>query len=175
MHRRNALPAFSGAMATPLLISLPCAAWCQTAKLPTLDHSQYLTETVMLGALSLQVSTLAVQRTRNPKVRQFAQFEINEQTAMQQVLTDGEEAKPVALDSAHAAVLTQLLGTSDKTFDTTYVEDELSVHAELLNGQQSFLNNRPTSDDYRHIATLARTTIQMHLTMLQDLQAMLSA
>lgn len=174
MNRRNALLAFSGTMAMPLLVSLPRSAAAQTPKVPTLDHSQYLSETLMLGVLSQQASMLAVQRTQNPKVKQFAQFEIAEQTTMHEVLTDGGDTRSVALDSAHAAVLTRLQGESDKTFDRAYVQEELSAHAELLNAQQSFLNNRPSNDDYRHIAMLARTTIQMHLTMLQDLQATLS-
>jgi predicted outer membrane protein len=175
MNRRNALLAFSGAMATPLLVSLPRLAMAQTTKLPTLDFSQYKTETLMLGALSQQASALAAQRARNANVKQFAQFEIAEQTTMHEVLTDGEESKPIALDSAHAAILTQLQGADDKSFDRGYVQDQLNVHAELLNTQQSFLNSRPTSDDHRHVAMLARTVIQMHLTMLQDLQARLAA
>ena len=48
-----------------------------------------------------------VQAT-HPKVRQFAQFEVNEQTAMAQVLTDVNNPPPVPLDAQHAALLQQL-------------------------------------------------------------------
>lgn len=167
--------AFSGAMASPLLVALPRLAGAQTAKLPTLDHSQYKTETLMLGTLSHQASALATERSRNAKVKEFGQFEIAEQFTMAQVLTDEDNPKPVPLNSTHAAVLTHLQGESDKGFDRAYVQAELTVHDELLNAQQAFLNTAPTDDDYRHIAMLARTTIQMHLALLHDLQNMLTA
>lgn len=128
----------------------------------------------MLGTLSLQASMLAAERTRNPKVKEFAQFEIAEQTTMAQVLTDEDHPKAVALDPTNAAVLTRLQGASDKEFDREYVQAQLTGHDELLNAQQAFLNIRPSDDDYRHIAMLARTTIQMHITMLHDLQNMLT-
>ena len=46
------------------------------------------TETLMFGGLSKQTSQLAVERSRNPKIKEFAEFEIDEQTTMAQVLTD---------------------------------------------------------------------------------------
>jgi putative membrane protein len=174
MNRRIALRAFSGAMASPLLLAMPHLAGAQTAKLPTLDHSQYKAETLTLGSLSRQASTLAAERTRNAKVKQFAQFEIAEQITMAQVLTDENSPKPVPLDPTSAAVLTRLQGVSDKEFDRTYVQDALTVHDELLHAQQAFLNTQPSDDDYRHIAMLARTTIQMHQALLHDLQSMLA-
>jgi putative membrane protein len=175
MNRRNALMALSGAMATPLLVTLPGLATAQSAKLPTLDHSQYEAETLMFGGLSKQASQLAVERSRNPKIKEFAEFEIDEQTTMAQVLTDKANPEPVPIDPEHAEILKRLQGVSDTDFDRAYVQEELTVHAELLTAQQSFLNNRPSDDDYRHIAMLARTVIQMHVTMLHDLQAALPA
>jgi predicted outer membrane protein len=166
---------FSGAMASPLLVALPGLAGAQTTKLPTLDHSQYETNTLMLGTLSQQASTLAAERTRNANVKQFAQFEVAEQMTMAQVLTNENHPKPVSLDPTNAAVLTRLQAESDKGFDKAYVQAELTIHDELLNAQQAFLNIQPSDDDYRHIAMLARTTIQMHLALLHDLQNALNA
>lgn len=79
------------------------------------------------------------------------------------------------MDSEHAAILRRLQGETDKGFDRAYMEEELTIHAELLNTQQSYLNNDPSNDNYRHIAMLARTVIEMHITMLHDLQSMLPA
>lgn len=88
MNRRYALMTLSGVMATPLLVSLPRLALAQSEKLPTLNLSQYKAETLMLGSLSRQASQLAEERTRNPKIKEFAEFEIAEQTTMGQVLTN---------------------------------------------------------------------------------------
>lgn len=175
MNRRYALMTLSGVMATPLLVGLPRLALAQSEKLPTLDRSQYRAQTLMLGSLSKEASQLAAERSRVPKIKQFAEFEIAEQTTMAQVLTDENNPKPVAMDPEQAAILRRLQGATDKEFDRTFVEEELTTHAELLNAQQSFLNNDPSDADYKHIAMLARTVIEMHITMLHDLQAMLPA
>lgn len=174
MNRRYALMTLSGAMATPLLVALPRLAVAETTKLPTLDRSQYKTQTLMIGTLSKQTSMLAAERSRNPKVKQFASFEIAEQNTMAQVIEDENNPQPAALDPEHAAILTRLQGEQDKGFDMAYVQEQLTAHAELLSAQQSFLNNRPSDDDYRHIAMMARTTIQMHIAVLHDLQATLA-
>jgi putative membrane protein len=175
MNRRFALMTLSGAMATPLLVGLPRLAVAQSDKLPTLDRSQYKAETLMLGASSKEISLLAAERSRNPRIAQFAQFEIAEQTTMAQVVTDENNPKPVAIDPEHAAILRRLQGASDKDFDKAYLQEQLTMHAELLSAQQSFLNNDPSDADLKHIAMLARTVIQMHVTMLHDLEAMLPA
>ncbi len=174
MNRRNAILALSGAMATSALI-LPRKGLAQTQTVPTLDHSQYKTATLMIGTLSKELSMLAVQRASHPRIKQFAQFEIDEQITVAQVLTDLDNPPPAKLDQPHAAVLTQLQGVSDKAFDMAYIQDEITGHTELLDTQQSFLNSRPSDMDFRHIAMLARTVIQMHLTMLQDLRNTLQA
>ncbi len=49
--------------------------------------------------------------------------------------------------------------------------EQIQGHQELLKIQQAFLNGVPTDHDREHLAVLARMAIQMHLTMLQDLQA----
>jgi putative membrane protein len=170
MNRRNALMTLSGAMATSALMAVPRTVSAQSA-MPKLDHTQYVAATLMLGTLSKEASALALQRARHPKVKQFAEFEIAEQTTMAQVLTDNNNPPPARLDSERAQALSRLTGASDKEFDTAYIRQQLTGHAELLDTQQEFLNNRPSDDDPKHIAMLARTVIQMHITMLQDLES----
>ncbi len=64
----------------------------------------------MVGAASEQTSQLALTRAMHPKVKKFAQFEINEQTAVAQVLAGALNPPPAPLDPARQAMLTRLEG-----------------------------------------------------------------
>ena len=176
MNRRDMIVALSGVAATSALLATSTGtAAAQTGTGPTLGLAKYKSQTLMAGTYSKQTSQLAVAQGTHPKVKEFGQFEANEQTAIAQVLTDTNNPPPVPLDPKHAALLQQLQGMSGKAFDAAYVQGQIDGHQELLAIQQAYLNGVPISHDTRHIAILARMAIQMHLTMLQDIQGALSA
>ncbi len=180
MDRRNAIMAFSGILAGSALIATPRrAAFAQTkaesGQATEITPLQYRSQTLRLGTFSKQASQLAMMHAVHPKVRQFSQFEVNEQTAMSQVLTDATNPPPAPLDAQHAALLQQLQGQTGKAFDTAYIQAEMTAHRELLNVQQAFLNASLAGSKDEHVAVLARMVIDMHLTMLQELQATITA
>ena len=76
------------------------------------------------------------------------------------------------MDSTHAAQLQALSSLPPShSFDVQYVALQLQGHHELLGIQNSFLQVQPSmSSDAVHIAMLARTTIQMHLVLLEELR-----
>jgi predicted outer membrane protein len=126
----------------------------------------------MVGSLALQSSQLAAQRASRFELKEFASFEIAEQLTLAQVLTDTPTPSLATLEGTHAAQL-QALDRSQigHTFDVQYVALQLQLHHELLDVQNSFLQVQPSmSSDIAHIAMLARTTIQMHLTLLDHLR-----
>jgi putative membrane protein len=180
MDRRNAIMAFSGILASSALTAIPRRpAFAQTeaesGQVKMITPLQYKTQTLQVGTFSKQTSQLAMVQATNPKVAQFAQFEVNEQTAMAQVLTDVNNPPPAQLDAEHTALLQQLQSLSGKTFDAAYIQGQLLGHQQLLNIQQTFLNSILTGNDAEHIAVLARVVIQMHLAMLQELQMEITA
>ena len=130
--------------------------------------------TLMAGTLAKQTSEIALQKAVDPRVKEFAGFEDAEQTTIAQVLTNTPNPPPVPLDARHAAVLSQLQTVSGPAFDQAYVQGQLAGHQELFGIQNAFLQGQPAMNtDSAHIAMLARTTIQMHLTMLRDIEATL--
>lgn len=180
MDRRSAIMTMSGVLATSALVGLTGGtALAQTASEPTtkekIGQSAYKTRTLDVGSFSKAMSQIALTRASHPKVKEFAEFEVAEQTTMAQVLTDMANPPPPKPDAQQAATLKQLDGESGKSFDTAYVQAQITGHHELLTTQQEYLNGMPTSLDHEHIAMLARTVIQMHLTMLHDLQNELTA
>ena len=178
MNRRSAVLAFSGGALAVFAPAVIHAAYAQSpANMLPRDLGQYRSATLMLGSLALQSSQLASQRATLDKVKQFAGFETAEQVAMAQVLTDAPAPKVAELDSTRAAQLQTLTKLpTGRDFDEQYVTLQLQGHRELLDVQNGFLQAQPSmSSDVVHIAMLARTTIQMHLVLLEELRQMMQA
>jgi putative membrane protein len=174
MDRRNALLTLSGAMVTSTLLTLPSRKALAQARSATLELPQYRAQTLEIGTFAKQTSQAALNQATNPNVREFAGFEVAEQTAVSQVLTSDNNPQPAALNSAYQMQLQQLQAQSGKAFDVAYVQGQIAGHQQLLAIQQGFLDGRPSDDDARHIAVLVRMVITMHLTMLHDLQNQLT-
>jgi putative membrane protein len=180
MNRRNLLAGLSGAALLPLSVG---EAWAQpptpNAPLTAIGADEYKSRTLMAGTLSKQASELALQKASNPKVKQFANLEAMEQTAMAQVLTLQVSPPPARLDERHAAVLKELQGASGADFDKAYVKAQVEGHAELLTIQDAHTIGRGQdtaamlANDTARIATLAKAAIQTHLTMLKELNDVL--
>jgi predicted outer membrane protein len=167
---------FSGLIASSALIAVPRRPALAQADTPSrITMTQYKAQTLEAGNFSRQVSQLALRNANNPRVRQFAEFEVVEQTTVAQVLTSSANPEPLALDTQQALVMGQLQAQSGKDFDAAYVQSQIAGHRQLLNIQQAFLNGALAGQEYEPIAVMARMVIQMHLTMLQDLQNQLSA
>jgi putative membrane protein len=175
INRRYALNGLTGlATVSALAAASFGTARAQQAMAPAsgkaLGGGAYKTQTLMFGTLSKEQSQLALTRASHAKVKQFAQFEVDEQTAVAQTLTDESNPPPAPLDATQREMLVRLQQASGRSFDAAYLQAQIEGHQKLLMIQQEFLSGRPTDTDHEHIAMLARTVIQMHLTMLDDLR-----
>ena len=180
MNRRNLFAVLSGAALLPLAVGEARAQPpTPNAPLTAIGMDEYKSRTLMVGTLAKQTSELALQKAANPKVKQFANLEVMEQTAMAQVLTLQASPPPARLDEKHAAVLKELQGASGAEFDKAYVKAQIEGHSELLTIQDAYTIGRGQdtvamlSNDTARIATLAKAAIQTHLTMLKDLNEVL--
>jgi putative membrane protein len=136
---------------------------------------QYKDQTLAAGNFSKQISQLAVRNANHPRVKEFAEFEVAEQTTVAQVLTGSTNPEAPALSTQQAESLGQLQAQSGKDFDAAYIQAQITGHRQLLSIQQAFLNAAMAGEEYEPIAVMARMVIQMHLTMLQDLQNQVAA
>jgi putative membrane protein len=81
----------------------------------------------MIGTLSKGGSQIALTRAAHPKVREFAQFEVDEQTLVAQVLTNVQESLPAPLSPMAQGKLSQLQ-SAGSSFDAPYVQLEIDGH-----------------------------------------------
>ena len=163
MDRLNLLASLAGAVALA-----PLAVQAQSGAAIVLGPEQFRLVALEGGEFAMQTSRVALERSRNPAVRQFAQLEINEQTAFAASL--GARPGTVPLRSDHAAMLQQLASLQPgPRFDQLYVQGQIMGHQELLQINGAYA--QAGSDTLgQAVANLAVPSIQTHLTILDRLR-----
>lgn len=137
-----------------------------------LNASRYRVLTLRFGTLSKLTSEAALTRTARPEVRQFARFEIAEQTTVAQVITDQENPPPAPLTREQQQLLARLRWLTGDAFDRPYVQAQMRVHKQLRFVQRSYLQGGDNAN-LRDIARLADTVIGEHLVHLRTLELLL--
>lgn len=160
MDRRAALMALAGA--------IPFAQTALAQSGP-IGPDQYRLMALMGGEFAIRTSQLALQRGQSAGVRQFAQLEINEQTAVAASLGAAPGSAPLRSDQA--ALLQQLAATPPGArFDAAYVRGQIIGHRELLALNTSYLQSGIRDPLSTAVANVAVPSIQTHLTILSRLQ-----
>lgn len=138
-------------------------------------------------AFEIEASRLALQRSRNPAVRRFAQAMMRDHAASAAAmggvtapapagplgaLVAGPAAAPATaapgLDARHAAMLKQLASLKGRAFDRAYARMQLAAHQEAVALYTAFAQGGP-DPSLRGIAAETLPTLQHHLGMAQRL------
>jgi predicted outer membrane protein len=146
---------------------------------------QYIQQALALSTVSLQQSNFALAKAQNPRVKQFAQFEIGEQNLLTEVLhsfadpaatastTQGAQASastaPELSQEDSAAMERLSKAQPGASFDRDYVALQLQGHQRLLKLQESNLQNSGNRE-MSNVAKVTRGQIQEHLAMLDVIQ-----
>jgi putative membrane protein len=145
---------------------------------------QHMQQTMMAGAAALQTSEIALQKAKDDDVKQFAQFEVDEQRTIAEVLRSMMEPASTAatggqtpaaaqpqLDQKHAQMVQKLQQMkAGEEFDKAYIDGQIQGHQELLQIQETYLKSNSRNREHMNVAKLARGHIKEHLTMLQDIK-----
>jgi putative membrane protein len=144
-------------------------------------ETKHMQETMRAGSLSLVQSRLAQDKAQDAKVKQFAKFEVDEQTGIAEVLksmqganaTTGQGAANAEaqgqLDDKGKQMLKRLQDAKGADFDAAYLKAQLDGHQELLKIQEAYIGSGKVRE-HVNVAKLARGHIKEHIAMLQDLQ-----
>lgn len=162
MDRRSMLLALAGAScAVPL-------AGARALSGGPLGPEQFRMAELMGGEFAILTSQIALSRSRNPSVRNFAQLEINEQTAVAAALgalPGGVQPRP-----DQAAIIQELQRMPPgPAFDRAYVEGQIAGHEQLLALNTAYAQGGADSRG-RTVATVAVPSIQTHLSILSRLR-----
>jgi predicted outer membrane protein len=147
---------------------------------------QYVQQALALSTVSLQQSNFALSKAQNPRLKQFAEFEIGEQNLLTDIMHSFADPNATASTTAGAQAAastapelpqkdSQAMERLSKAqpgaaFDRDYVALQIQGHQELLKLQETYLQQSSGNRETTNVARLSRNQIQEHLAMLQDIQ-----
>jgi predicted outer membrane protein len=147
---------------------------------------QYIQQVLAVSTVSLQQANFALSKAQNPRIKQFAEFEVAEQNTLQDILhsfadpastastTQGAQqaaATAPELPPADAAAMEKLSkAQGGAAFDRDFVAMQIDGHRKLLSLQEQYLKASSGNRETMNLAKLARGQIQEHLTLLQAMQ-----
>jgi putative membrane protein len=147
---------------------------------------QHMQQTMQLGQMALETSRLAQQKAKNENLKQFAQFEVEEQTTLAQILQSmmepqttsgtGQSAQQGAtpanmqMDAKGREMVQKLQQASGDAFDKEYLTGQIQGHRDLLQVQERYLQANSQNREHMAVARLARGRIQEHIALLEDMQ-----
>jgi putative membrane protein len=151
---------------------------------------QHMQQTMMLGMVAMESSRLAQQKAQNAELKQFAQFEVEEQQTLSEVLRSMMEPAATAATGSSAAqqaggqaggasmqmsgdarqMMERLSQASGAEFDRQYLQMQLKGHTDLRQVQERYLQSNPQNREHVNVAKLARGRILEHIALLEDMQ-----
>ncbi|MGO4524068.1 DUF4142 domain-containing protein [Microvirga sp. 2MCAF35] len=150
---------------------------------------QYIEQMLKLSTVSLQQSNFAHSKAQDPRVKQFADFEIAEQNLLTDIMhsfADPNATASTTRGAQQSAATAPELPQKDAqamerlskaqagaAFDKDYVALQIEGHQELLKLQENHLQQAAGNREMTNLAKLARGQIKEHLALLQDMQKQL--
>lgn len=136
--------------------------------------TQFMIKAAQSDQTEIQTSQLALQRSRNPEVRQYAERMITEHTASSKRLMPIAMQKKVTLPKdvgpANKPLLNQLARLSGTQFDKAYIAGQAQAHAKTQAEFQRYLREG-RDPQLRAFATQVLPIVQGHLKTAQSLVA----
>jgi putative membrane protein len=150
---------------------------------------QHMQQTMQLGMVAMESSRMAMNKIRNDDLKRFANFEVQEQTTLSEVLRSmmdpgataatgsastqsGQSAMPAMQMDASARDMMQKMQNQQAgpEFDKMYLEAQLQGHRDLLQVQERYLQSNPQNREHMNVAKMARGHIREHIAMLEEMQ-----
>ena len=153
--------------------SMPMQSGNRRASLNAIDR-QFMAKAAQSDMTEIQTSQLALKRSQNQQVRQFAQEMIQQHTQSSNKLKPLAAQKGVALPKSlgadNQALLTQLTRLSGTQFDQAYMSGQARAHAKTQSFYQSELQQGQDTD-VKSFASQVLPIVTAHLRMAQNMVA----
>jgi putative membrane protein len=143
------------------------------ATLRTVD-TEFMTKAAQSDLTEIQTSQLALQKSQNQSVRNYAQQMIDHHTASSEKLAAIAKAKnftlPKDMGPEGEALLTTLKPLSGSNFDKAYIQGQIDAHQKTLADYQNYLQNGQ-DQDLRAFASEIAPLVAQHLDMALKMRA----
>lgn len=146
---------------------------------------QHMQQTMQLGMVALESSRIALNKARNEDLKRFANFEVQEQTTLSEVLRSMMDPGATAatgqsgaamqgamqMDASARDVMQKLEGRqAGAEFDKAYLQAQLQGHRDLLQVQERYLQSNSQNREHMNVARMARGQIREHIALLEAMQ-----
>ena len=152
---------------------------------------QHMQQTLQLGLVALESSRIAMNKVRSEDLKRFANFEVQEQTTLSEVLhsmmepaataatgSTGSQSNPSSMNmppmqmdaSARDMIQKMQNQQAGAEFDKMYLQAQLQGHRDLLQVQERYLQSTPQNREHTNVAKMARGHIREHIAMLEEMQ-----
>jgi len=131
------------------------------------NSARFIHTAGIANTFEIQSSQLALQKTDNADVKQFAQQMINDHSKAGAKLAgitkdDNMPAPPTQLDSKHKKIMGSLQEKSGASFDSAYIQAQTKAHHEAVNLFSKYGRNGE-NPDLKQFASTTLPTLQNHL------------
>ncbi|MXQ12462.1 DUF4142 domain-containing protein [Microvirga makkahensis] len=145
----------------------------------------HVQQTMQIGMVALETSRIALNKARNEDLKRFANFEVQEQTTLAEVLrsmmdpaataatgqSGADRQGDMQMDASGRDMLQTLQSQqAGAAFDKAYLDGQLQGHRNLLQVQEQYLQSNPQNREHMNVAKMARTQIREHIALLEHIQ-----
>jgi putative membrane protein len=166
---------------TASLLALGCGAFAQDNSSGAKPSDPQIVGVVTAAdQIDIDTAKLALKKSGNDQVKQFAQQMIDDHTKLQNSVNDlGKKLNVTpapsdiskSLKSASATEMKKLQGLKGKAFDTEYINNEVAYHQQVLDAAGKVLIPNAQNADLKSALEGAAPLLQGHLDHAKQLQS----
>jgi Predicted outer membrane protein len=132
--------------------------------------AQFVTQAANSNMFEIQSSQLALNKTKDNRIQDFAQQMIKDHTEAGEKLKAAaqDQTVPTALDQEHAQMLQKLQQVSGNDFDRSYVQMQLDGHQKAVALFESYGQNGDNAQ-LKQFAEQTTPTLRQHLQHITDI------
>jgi predicted outer membrane protein/sporulation protein YlmC with PRC-barrel domain len=147
----------------------PPAAGAMTSQ--NVNAAEFVNKAANSDLFEIQSSQLALNKTQDSRIREFAQHMVQDHTAASDKLKAAAQGQtvPTTLDQEHTQMLQQLQQASDNDFNRSYVQMQFDGHQKAVSLFESDAQNGDNAQ-LKQFAQQTVPTLQQHLQQITQIQ-----
>lgn len=133
----------------------------------------FVNHAAAIGQAEVALGQLALQKSSDAEVKEFAQHMVHDHTAandkLKSIAANDNLKVPTKLDSEHEKLRTRLSAMEGKDFDRAYAKAMNDGHAKAIKLFQSAANSKSLPADLKTFASTTLPTLEQHKKMATSL------
>jgi putative membrane protein len=141
----------------------------------TVSPQSFATQAAVIGKAEIELGQLAVQKSQDKSVRDYAQRMVKDHQAadakLKAIATQENLKLPQTLDAEHQALKEKLAGLQGEAFDREYAKAMAKGHDKAVALFESASQAPQMTSELKEFAAATLPTLKQHMEMAHDLHA----